>query len=452
MSTGISPSISASVTDHVTTCPDGAVTVTATVPRGAALKLDGEALKSGRSVTTVKLAEGQRFTLKFGSGRSALLHSVRCLPADFPKFTVRGTLPFVAPFLAASVPTLVGKPSPYAFVLDAHGVPIWWKGVPGDSVLDVKPVSGGRIGFWHGRLVGQGTDAPFSVYKLDGSLDRAINVQDGGGDAHDSIETPRGTWYRIASRVRDHVNTTSISGPLDQPVLDNVIQEINSDGQVIWEWSALDHIALSESSDWAWILLAINPVGQALDLIHMNSLNEDSQGNLVVSCRHLNAVFHINKADGSVDWKLGGTQTAKSLAVIGDDSNPVHLMGQHDANVLPDGSISVYDNGAGPTQRASRALRWRVNTAVRTAKLMERVTDPGVGTTPGTGSARKLSDGSWLMSWAGSSLIRSYTPAGKLRFDLKFAGRGLTYRAAPIKTSQISHAQFVAGMDAQFPR
>ena len=70
-------------------------------------------------------------------------------------------------------------------------------------------------------------------------------------------------------------------------------------------------------------------------MVHMNSVSDDGRGGLVVSFRHADAIFRIRKSDGAIDWKLGGTPTSRSLAVIGDDAHAgVNLAGQHDARVL----------------------------------------------------------------------------------------------------------------------
>ena len=452
MSTGLTPAISTSVIDHVTTCPSGYVNVTSNVPRGSAVKVDGKSLKVGRTVSKVRMTPGQRFSIVVGAGRSALGHSIRCLPGNFPKFTAAGTLPVSAPFAALSMPALVGSPLPYAFVIDSHGTPIWWKEVPGDSVLDVKAVSGGRIAFWHGKLVEPGSDGPYSIYRLDGRLDSEVRVTGALGDPHEMLETGRGTWYRIAAMDRDHTDTTLYGGPADRSVHDNEIQEIDSNGNLVWSWKSRDHIAPAESTLWAsYLVKAIQP-DKPLDLVHMNSIEEDADGNVIVSCRHLDAVYKIRKSDGAILWKLGGSTTAESLTVIGDDANGMHLGGQHDARVLPDGTLTVYDNGSGFANRPARGTRWAIDPAARTATLVETLTDSSVKTSPGAGSVRKLADGSWLASWTGTAAVRAYLPDHKVRFDLKFANNGLSYRANPITTSQITRAQFVAGMDAQYPR
>ncbi|MEI7889350.1 MAG: hypothetical protein WCI34_03480, partial [Actinomycetes bacterium] len=68
------------------------------------------------------------------------------------------------------------------------------------------------------------------------------------------------------------------------------------------------------------------------------------------------------------------------------------------------------------------------------------------------GSARRGSDGSWLVAWGSLSYIRAYSPSQHMVFNLHFFDHGLTYRATPIPTSQVTSATLIAGMDSASPR
>ena len=64
---------------------------------------------------------------------------------------------------------------------------------------------------------------------------------------------------------------------------------------------------------------------------------------MIASFRHLDAVYKISKSTGKIVWKLGGTTTPKSLTVK-DDPRAYTLGAQHDARLLPDGTLTVFDN------------------------------------------------------------------------------------------------------------
>ena len=105
---------------------------------------------------------------------------------------------------------------------------------------------------------------------------------------------------------RDHVDLSSLGGPADATVLDGEIQEVTPQRQLVWSWNSADHIGIAET-EFPLSAIRTQIDGQeAYDLVHLNSLQRDGDG-ILVSARHVNAVYRIRRADGGVDWKLGGS-------------------------------------------------------------------------------------------------------------------------------------------------
>ena len=52
------------------------------------------------------------------------------------------------------------------------------------------------------------------------------------------------------------------------------------------------------------------------------------------------------------------------------------LGAQHDARLLPDGTLTVFDNRTNLGTQAPRAVRFRINRAGGTATLLQSITDP----------------------------------------------------------------------------
>jgi hypothetical protein len=83
-------------------------------------------------------------------------------------------------------------------------------------------------------------------------------------------------------------------------------------GDVLFEWSSLDHVDPSES------FLPLNP-GQAgagynssdaWDYFHINSVDKDDEGNYLISARDANAAYKINGQTGKVIWQLSGKSSS----------------------------------------------------------------------------------------------------------------------------------------------
>jgi hypothetical protein len=165
---------------------------------------------------------------------------------------------------------------------------------------------------------------------------------------------------------------------------------VTPDGQLVWKWNSLDHIGLGQTTKrwWEQVLASGRP---ALDIQHWNAV-EPAGRNLLLSFRHLDAVYAIDRTTGAIVWKLGGTHTSKSLKVLNDPEGAYPLAGQHDPRVLPDGTISIFDNFTG-LNKPPRVVRYRINPTARTARLVQSFTDPTATRSVCCGSARMLPSG-----------------------------------------------------------
>jgi hypothetical protein len=443
------PAYSPDVPDYVVQCSNTQpVTVSASVPAGAAAAVDGGAMPQGQmSHRDVPLQEGQAFGFSVTDNAGTRAHTVRCLPADFPAFNSSRTG-------APDVQWLVFTPasgtpgSPYVVIADGFGVPVWWMrtgGVPFDATV----LPDGTIA-WAPGSNGY-SSAGFEHYRLDGTPLGTLTTVGAGADQHELQQTANGNYLMEDYSPREHVDLSSAGGPADATVLDADIQELRPDGTLVWEWNSRDHIALAETASWG---LENDGAGYndlpAYDIVHINSIADDGDG-IVFSARHLNAVYRIRKSDGAIDWKLGGTTRAESLAFVDDPLGGTSFGGQHDARVLPDGSLTVHDNGS-RRGRAPRAVRYRLDTVARTATLVEQVTDSRAPGSTCCGSARRLSSGHWVVSWGFNSFISELDPAGNPVLTIAFTGTTFSYRAQPLEPGALDRATLHAGMDAMNPR
>ena len=171
-----------------------------------------------------------------------------------------------------------------------------------------------------------------------------------------------------------------------------MIEEIAPDGSLVWHWSAMDHIPASETDRFGGRKILSQIHGRPIP----HELRRADGNGFVVSFRHLDAVIRIDKASGNIVWKLGGTHLPQSLTFIGDTYG--NFGGQHDARMLSDGTLTVHDNST-MRGRAPRAARYRINTAAKTATLVEQVIDSAVSASECCGSVRKIPGGDWGISW-----------------------------------------------------
>jgi hypothetical protein len=251
------------------------------------------------------LTPGQRF--HFVMGGEASEYSVRCLPKDFPPLStsIGGTREAEWYLFAPTLTLGSGIPSYYVIVTDANGTPVWWKSEPGSSAMDAKIIGQNLIAWTVFGYSGE--------YVIRDFTGRVVNAISGNIDDHELQETPSGTYLAIQEVPRvcppDCADMSPWGGSTQEPVVDAQIVEFDSNSKVLWTWRTRDHIALSETGGTGWYPTVGN------DIIHMNAVEPDGTNGLMFSARHLNAIYHITKSTGAVDWKIGGTLRPESLTV-----------------------------------------------------------------------------------------------------------------------------------------
>lgn len=446
------PDFAPNVHDYTTRCVEGAgVDVQVTATSHAKVAVDGGQPRAGSFSSLVAVTTGQSFDLRVhgrGVGGGTAYH-VRCLPPDFPAFTAtRSGRPqaqwyIVAPFSGAMPP---GISLNYVAVFDTNGVPVWWYRAD-TQALDAKLLSNGHI-VWLPYNETEMLDTAAEEHRFDGSLVRRISTVGGGADHHEIQLLNNGNYLLARYPLRFGVDLTGCGGLADGTIYDSELQEITPEGLLKWSWHASEHIPPSEVSPrWSDQCAGAGPK----DIYHFNSAEPDGSG-IVISLRHLDAVLRISRRTGNIDWKLGGRHRPQSLRVIGDPLfRTGGFAGQHDARILPDGTLTVHDDGT-RASRAPRAVRYRINRRTRTATLLEDVRDAAAQSSFCCGSARRLAGGNWVTAWGGLPLVSELTPAGSPVFRLTFTQNLFSYRADPVPFGRLSAATLRDGMNTMHPR
>jgi hypothetical protein len=445
---GLSPAYSAAVPDYTVRCRKPVV-FDASVPGGRSVAVDGGAAASGAVRRTIALKPGQAFRFTVDE----VTHNVRCVPPDFPRWRVQGHGVGPVQWLVFAPDERKEKPAgaPYSVIADRNGVPVWWNKPDGAFPINTRLLPDGTV-TW-ARLGGPFSQTYWDHVKLDGTaLPPFKAAGSGGADHHDFTLLPNGNHLMISYRPRRHVDLRPAGGPRDATVLDGYVQELTPAGDLVWQWSTKGHVKLRET--------AIEHAGvsfegrTAYDLIHMNSVAVAGP-DLVFSGKGVNAVYAVRRSSGKIVWKLGGTHRRESLRFRRDPYGQQGFGAQHDARVLPDGTVTVHDNGEFLHGRFPRIPRYRIDTRKRTATLVEDVRDKRLIQSYCCGSATRLAGGRWLISWGANPIVTELGSAAhrhKPIFTIKLPDKLFSYRVQGVAPGVVSRAALRAGMDAMFPR
>ena len=445
------PAFSSSVSDYVIrSCPtSGGVPVNVTTDPGDSVSVDNQTAQTGTFTATANVTTGQEFTIVETNGATTVgTWYMRCLPTDFPDFTssVTGT-PQAQFYLTAAGQT--GATEGYAIFFDANGVPIWW--YPTGPTALFANTAGGYVA-WTSRGAGNG-GLPVPVINLDGQTQETISSPNGAIDAHELQVLP---GSRVLVEVDQDKCCTNLSSwgptfPTNATIYDQVIELIGPGNKVLWSWDALAHLNPITETAPQWYSSTPLSTGD-YDVFHMNSVAY-SNGALLVSFRHLDAIFGINASTGAIVMKMGGSTDPQSYTVLNDPifTGGGTFCGQHDARVVGTNLLTVHDNGSN-CGRAPRAVEYSLNPTAKTATLVTSVTDSRAPSSFCCGSARLLPGGDWVADWGSNPFWTELTSTGTPVLTVNWTDPGsFAYRVTPILPGTYTAAQLRAAMSFQFP-
>lgn len=442
------PAFSWEKRDYVVRCSrrKGGATATVRVPRGWRARIGRSGFRARTFRTRLNRGAGRGTYLvvkRPGTGVARRFH-VRCLPRDFPRFR------FERYRQGGPRLTFAQVENSYVVIFDRHGAPVWWL-KNRVSPLNPQLLRDGTLS-WLSLVSRPEVRVSYGIHDLRGRLVRHVVPADGLlTEAHELRLLPNGNYLIGGFRWERNLDTAPFGGGSEATALGLQLQEVRRNGSLAWTWNSGDHIALAETGRW-WRNLANRP--DPYDTVHFNSADV-RPGSVLLSFRHLDAVYEIDRSSGEIEWKLGGTGTAESLATVDDPLGGYPLGGPHDARYLPDGSISIFDNGTN-LERPPRVLRYRIDEQDRTATLVSAFGDPRVRLSGCCGSSRLLPGGGWLVNWGGigavgeygnHGLIGAYTSSGRPVFRLRVTGTH-PYRVQPITGKYPSLNQLRVGMNA----
>lgn len=311
----------------------------------------------------------------------------------------------------------------HGLVMDDDGEPVWIE-PDGLTVTDLrvqsyegKPV----LTYWAGEVaVGTGVGAG---YLLDEHYQPVATVRGGRGtaaDLHEFRVTPEGTALLVGYPVV-RGDLTEVDGPEDGYLYDCRVQEVDiATGRVLLDWRSLAHLDLAETHEEVG---EKGTIDEPYDPFHINSVEEHGDA-LVLSARHTDALYSIDRRSGRIRWRMGGE---RSDFEVPEDAA---FAAQHDARIHPDGTLTIFDNH-GQTEDAegavSAGLVLELDEKARTVKLRRALrVDDLYGYA--MGSFELLEGGHGLVGWGMAPSVTEFDEQGTAIFGVDGLGAG-TYRA-----------------------
>ncbi|RPI13705.1 MAG: T9SS C-terminal target domain-containing protein [Ignavibacteriae bacterium] len=301
----------------------------------------------------------------------------------------------------------------YLIISDKNGIPLW-SAILQSFSGDFKKQSGNNFSYFDGALK--------KHFELDYNFIKTDSFYCGNGyttDIHELRVLSNGYALLMAydTQVVD-MSKIITGGDTAALVFGTIIQEVDDNNNVVFQWRSWDHFEITDA-------LHENLLAHKIDAVHGNSIDVDTDNNLILSSRHLDEVTKINRTTGDIIWRFGGLNNQFTYL---NDSIPFHY--QHAARRISNGNITIYDNGNFHTPHYSRAAEYHLDEVNKTAELVWQYIHTPIIYGFWGGFVQRLPGGNTLISWGGTNpTITEVTPSGNIAFEGSYPSGVYTYRA-----------------------
>lgn len=343
------------------------------------------------------------------------------VPADFPhvRFTENNNPSSDHIFL-----NTWGPPN-YNIIFNTSGDPVWyWKTT--DRRRDFKTQSNGlitmliRVGYggYNGHIA---LTENFEFIKVI----RAANGYQ--TDEHEFVMLPD-SGYLLIGKKETTVDMSQyvVGGRTDATVRETCIQEFTADDQLIFIWRAWDHFNIQD--------VELDELTSSyIRFPHMNALDIDSDGHILLSSRNLSEISKIHRQSGEFIWRMNGVPGSpnNNFQFMDDPFNG--FRNQHDIRSLGNNKYTLFDNGNLRSPQISRAVEYELDTVQMTATLVwEQRSELEQKYSFYMGNTQRLDNGNTHINWAVGHLLpiaAEYTPEGEKVLEMWFEEGYHCYRS-----------------------
>lgn len=341
------------------------------------------------------------------------------VPADFPTVHVTTFVPGAVGegyiFLAvASVTEGVGT---YMMIFDNNGTPVWYEKLNTNQIYDFKVQPNGYLTsapFIFDHSYTDGGDVYHQIRDDNYNIIEELHGKNGYvAEGHDFQVLPNGNILQFGYYLSEVDVSQIVNGGHPAALVSGgVIQELDADRNVVFQWRTWDHFNFEDR------LTSTNAV---ISDFHLNDIFQDFDGNIVVGTPL--EIRKINRQTGDVMWTLGGEEN--EFTVTNPPDGDLSDFGGHATYRLENGNFLMYDNGTGggATSSIHEYAVDEVNKEVTHIRSWQP--DTSVPSLHG-GNAQRLPNGNTLIGWGGAlgsanvPAVTEVTPTGDVVFEMYF--------------------------------
>ncbi|GBD86121.1 arylsulfotransferase [bacterium BMS3Abin03] len=269
---------------------------------------------------------------------------------------------------------------------------------------------------------------PVFAYGLDSSGVEINRFYTPGGvalDVHDLRVLSDGSYYIIGKELVTVDMSQYVSGgDTAAALITNSVHHMDADDNEMWSWYAIDHYNILDVDQY------VDLTQHQIDWTHCNSIEIDTDGNILLSTRNFDEVTKIDRTTGDIIWRLGGE---KNQFTFIDDTRGFSR--QHSVRRLSNGNLIMFDNGHYLVPEYSSVVEYELDETNLTATLVRRYTRNESVFSQSRGGVQELPNGHILISWGESQnpAVTEINEQDSVEFEMKFVSYAHQYRAYRFK-------------------
>ena len=217
-------------------------------------------------------------------------------------------------------------------------------------------------------------------------------------DNHDFLALPNGNYILFCYDMQPYPMDNIVAGGSPNAMVEGlVIQELDSNHNVIFQWESWDHFNVTDNT-------YLDLTSDIIAFIHANAIDIDYDENLLISSRNIDEITKIDRTSGEIIWRWGGSQNEFEFV------NDYPFTHQHCIKSLGDNRYLLFDNGNFSSQytgksNVSRAVEYELNLDEMTATKVWEFVHPDLLFSPSISSVQRLNNGNTLINFGNLSLI-----------------------------------------------
>ncbi len=186
-----------------------------------------------------------------------------------------------------------------------------------------------------------------------------------------------------------NMDTVKPGGDTAAVVFGCVIQELDENKVVVWQWRTWDNFKITDADS-----SFVDFYQHTIEYSHINSIDVVDNNRIIFSVKNFNEVTEVDRNTGKIIWRLGGYNNQFSIS-----GNDTEFEQQHDVRLIDGNKLTVFDNRKFETNQNSRVLIFNINEQNKTADLINNISHTPEVRSKNMGNVQYTFSNNYVIGW-----------------------------------------------------